>query len=74
MEATYNGTVAQLYVEYLPDDLDMLLVRTSTETQFVNADVTLRNLPVLTLGGVAPSLSHMQVVLFLTFLRMHRVN
>jgi len=29
---------------------------------------------VLTLGGVAPSLSHMQVVLFLTFLRMHRVN
>jgi len=55
----------------LENDLD---TRPSVDTQFVNADVPLRSLPVLTLGGIAPSLSHVQVVSFSALRHTYFVN
>jgi len=71
VEATYNGTVAQLSVELqvLENELDD--VRTSVDTQFVNTDVTLPDLSTFTLGGIAPPLSHLQVP---WFLMLHRAE
>jgi len=58
MEATFNGTSAQLSVQLLAED-DSDVLPTSVESQVVNADVTLQSLSLMSLGGISSSLTHL---------------